>query len=132
MTQKLTRRERRELLRESVVPILLDQTLRAHLLAWRLFLKWGVTSFLCGAKSNPLTTLDPVCRFLQTDRGEGRLAAEQLTDFAENFGDCLFLLIPMTEANRAFAEAYASVLESRMILAEPQTVFEHAPFENCH
>lgn len=132
MTEKLTRRERRELMRESIVPVLLDQSKNAHLMAWRLFLKWGVTSFLCGTKKSPMTSLDPVCRFLQTDRRVDRLAAEQLTDFAETGSDCLFLLIPLTGADRAFAKEYASTLESRMIVADPDTLFERAPFERCH
>ena len=132
MTEKLTRRERRDLMRESIVPVLLDQSKAAHLLAWRLFWRWGVTSFLCGEKKSPLTSLDPVCHFLRTDRGEARLAAEQLTDFTESARDCLFLLVPLTEADRAFAAAYAPALESRMIVADPQSIFRHAPFEHCH
>ncbi len=131
MTGKLTKRERRELIGESVVPILLGQTLRAHFFAWRLYLRWGAVSFLCGSQKNVFTSLDPVCRFLRTDRQAERLAAEQLTDFADAYGDCLFLLIPLTSADRAFVSDYASQLESRMIVAEPRTLLEHAPFDNC-
>ncbi len=131
MTDQLTKREWKELIRESVVPILPDQSLRAHLLAFRLFFKWGIVSFLCGKKRALLTALDPVCRFLPINKDEERLAAEQLTDFAEAWSDCLFFFLPLTEKDRIFADRYASSLTCRMIVSTPQALLSQAPSAPC-
>lgn len=132
MTEKLTKGEIRELMRERMVPILLDQSAKAHTIAARLFLKYGVISFLCGKKQALATRLNPFCRFHRLDRNDDRLAAEQLTDFSEEFDDCLFFLLPLSEKDRAFVSAFAQLLESRLILANPKSLLAEAPFARCH
>ena len=132
MTETLTKSERRELLRERVVPLLLGISPRAHLLAIRLFLDCGVISFLCDERKRPLTEWNPTCRFLPWNRSEPRLAAEQLADFAESYSDCLFLVIPLRHEDQAFVAEYAPLLESRMIVANPKTLFSESPFAICH
>ena len=129
MAEEVTRQEWRELMEETIVPIFPRQTLRAHLLALRLYLKWGVISFLCGTKKSIFTALDPTCRFLQTDSHDGRLMSEELADFAESYGDCLFLLVCLTEEDRALVAAHISHLESRMILTDSRSLFRNAPFD---
>ena len=132
MAEQLTKGEIRELMREQLIPILPDQSVRAHLLACRLFLKYGVISFLCGNRQTIPTRLDPFCRFLRLDREDERLCAEQLADLTEKHDDRLFLLFALSEKDRAFASAYAPLLESRLILADPRSFPAEVPFASLH
>ena len=132
MVDKRSGAEMRDIMKERMVPILSDQSLRSHILAWRLFFKYGVTSFLCGSDHFLSTSLDPVCRFLRLNRSEDRLAAEQLADFVESYEDCLFFLIPMNEEDRRLTTTYSALLESRLIVSDPWSLLSGTPFANCH
>ena len=132
MTENLTKEQIRDELRERMVPILLSHSPKAHLVAWRLFGKYGVVSFLCGTKKSFWLRLDPVCRFLRLNRRENRLAAEQLADFVEAFGDCLFFLLPITAADNSFLSEYAPFLESRLIVTDAKALLSEIPFASRH
>lgn len=124
-----SRADTRELLRQCVVPVILDHGFAAHLLALRLFLKYRVTSLVCGRRKSPMDLLDPVCGFFRLYRQEdGRLAAEQLADLADAYGDCLFVLIPLSGEDRSILRHYGADLESRYLVCTPKRLFEQPPF----
>ena len=122
--------ERTELLEESVLPILLGNSLRSHLLAAKLYLRYGITAFVCGQKRRLLDWLNPTCDFyhLFADE-EGRLLTEQLLSLADNYEETLFVLIPTTKETLALIQAHTAELESRFILSEPHAVTKKLPFQ---
>ncbi|MBQ9782931.1 MAG: hypothetical protein IJW44_00235 [Clostridia bacterium] len=121
--------EVRELLRQCVVPVILDHGLAAHLLALRLFLKYRITSLVCGRKKSLSDLLNPICGFFRLYRqADGRLAAEQLADLADGYGDCLFVLIPLSEEDRTILRRHGASLESRYLICNPKRLFEQPPF----
>ncbi|MBQ8331521.1 MAG: hypothetical protein IJX94_03590 [Clostridia bacterium] len=128
----MTKDERAALLEQSVLPILLGNGFAAHLLAVKIYLRYGITSFVCGSRKKPLDRLNPACGFYRLFRQtEDRLAAEQLLALADGYGDVLFVLVPTAEEDRRFMEAYASELESRFIFSDPRTIFAKLPFASA-
>ncbi len=122
--------ERTELLEQSVFPILLGNSPRAHLLAFRLYLRYGVTSFVGGSRRTLWDLLNPFCDFYRLFLGEnGRLLKEQLLSLAEEYEDTLFVLIPATKEMLDLIHPHVSELESRFILSEPHAVTEKLPFQ---
>ena len=122
--------ERTELLEQSVLPILLGNGPRAHLLAFRLYLRYGVTSFAGGSRRTLWDLLNPFCDFYRLFLGEnGRLLKEQLLSLAEEYEETLFVLIPTTKEMLDLIHPHVSELENRFILSEPRTVTEKLPFQ---
>ena len=132
MTDKLTRDELRKTMRECAVPIFPNQSAKARLIAARLFLKYGIVSFLCGERQAITTRLTPFCRFHRLDLTNERLASEQLADFVDESEDCLFFLLPLTERDRLFVTAHAPLLESRLIITDAKSLLGRTPFACCH
>ena len=121
--------EARELLRQYVVPVILGNGIAAHWLALRLFLKYRVPSLVCGQRRSVTDLANPFCDFFRLYRQkDGRLAAEQLADLADAYGDCLFVLIPLSEADQVMLRRYGSFLESRYLICSPKRLFEQPPF----
>ena len=121
--------EAKELLRQCVVPVILGNGIAAHLLASRLFLKYRVPSLVCGQRRNVTNLMNPFCDFFRLYRQkDGRLAAEQLTDLADAYGDCLFVLIPLSEADQVMLRHHRNFLESRYLICSPKRLFEQPPF----
>ena len=124
-----SRAEVRELLRQCVVPVILGNGAAAHLLALRLFFKYRVCSLVCGRRRSLPDLLNPVCDFFRLYRQrDGRLAAEQLADLADEYGDCLFVLIPLSGEDQAILRHHGAALESRYLVCHPKRLFDQPPF----
>ena len=76
----------KELLRESVLPVILQNGLSAHRLSMRIFRRYKIVSLLCGNRKSLLDTLDLSCGFMRLFRtSDERIAAEQLCDLADEY-----------------------------------------------
>ena len=119
----------KELLRESVLPVILQNGLSAHRLSMRIFRRYKIVSLLCGNRKSLLDTLDLSCGFMRLFRtSDERIAAEQLCDLADEYRDCTFVLIPLSKRDRAFTDRYSEQLESRFIISAPDGLFSRPPF----
>ena len=131
-------REIKELLRESVLPVILQNGLSAHRLSLSIFRRYKIVSLLCGKRKGLLDALDVSCGFMRLFRTpDERIAAEQLCSLADEYRDCTFELIPLSKRDRAFVSAYAEQLESRFIISLPDKLFLRIPFADtrdtaCH
>lgn len=113
--------ETKELLRQDVLPVVLGNGIAAHRLSSHLMDRYGVASVLCGVRKNLLDCFDPTSSFLHLSRkGASRLTAEQLIDFAEIHSDCLLLLVPLNDTDRAFVSEQSERLEAHFVCAEPR------------
>ena len=118
----------REMVRQYVLPVILDHGVSAHRLAATLHRKYGILSTLCGKRQNPLDLLDPNVSFLPLAwESNPSLAAEQLLDFSHTYDRLVLILIPMNDEQAQFVLAYEDLLESRYILSDPEAVFRFAP-----
>ena len=118
--------EAKELLRDDIMPILLDNGLGAHRFATRIATRYGIACTLCGERRNLLDLLDLNTGFYRLSRHRGsRLAAEQLTDLAELYSDRLLLLVPIRASDCAWLAEQRAVLESRFVCVEREELEEN-------
>ncbi|MBQ9086628.1 MAG: hypothetical protein IJY47_05525 [Clostridia bacterium] len=123
--------EFRELVRQFVLPVILDHRMAGHRLAATLHHRYGVSSMVCGPRKNLLDLVDPNTAFLLLFRERSAsLAMEQLLDFAREYGELILLLIPMNREQRLFLDAHRDLLESHYIISDPEAVFSQAPLAN--
>ena len=102
---------------EAVVPVILSNSLKAHLRALRWQSRYGIASVLCGQRKNIFDRLSLDCGFLLLDGERGRLSVEQLIDFADNWNECILVLIPITDGDRAFVAQNKEIFESRYLIS---------------
>ena len=105
----------REVFCETVVPVILSNSLSAHRLALGLKAKNGLASVLCGKHRGLLDLIDLDCGFLPLSEDMGRLTLEQLIDFSDKWNECILVLIPVTDSHRRFISENCGELESRYL-----------------
>lgn len=108
----------REVFCETVVPVILSNSLYAHRLAARLRVRKGLASVLCGKSRGLLDLIDLDCGFLSLSPEKGRLSLEQLIDFSDKWNECILVLIPVSESDRRFISENRRELECRYIICE--------------
>lgn len=120
-------RQTREILGESILPVLLDNTAEAHRLSSRIFRRFGIVSLICG-KPHLCDWFDVSSQTLRlpTTACE-RLRVEELLALGESYDDVLLLLIPCSHTARTTVARYATVLESRFILSDTDAIFSSSP-----
>ena len=115
-------RYRCEIIREGVLPVLVDNTWEAHRLSARLYGRYGLVSLIVGI---PLLRdlFDLSSRTLRTPPTDcDRLRIEQWLDLATKSKDKLLLLVPCSDRARDEVKCFAHVLESHFIILEPTSV----------
>ncbi len=123
----MTARAIRETANQSILPVLLGNTGRAHRLSARLFRRFGVVSLICGRPSlSDLADFTSVTlRMPKTDCE--RLWIETIVGFAEEYREPLLLLVPCSKEAKSLLSTHASVLEEYGILLDEETVFSASP-----
>jgi len=109
--------------RQSLLPILIDNTREAHRISAALFRRYGVVSMIFG-KPRLRDLFDPSSQTLRLpDTTCERLRIEELTDLAQQSISYLPVLIPCSDGARDLLARHASTLESHFILADAETIF---------
>lgn len=112
-----------EAARQSLLPILVDNTSKAHRLSARLFRQFGVVSLIFGkpsvrdlfdVSSHTLRLPETACE---------RLRIEELTDLARQSTDYLPVLIPCSDAARDLISQHACALEPYFLLSDAEAIF---------
>jgi len=119
--------EKWDILREHLLPVLLGDTLFAHRLACKIYLRCGVISYVCDIKKTLADALNPFSRFFPVCHADmGDLLQDSLLYLASE-QDFLPLLIPCTEQYRAYVEQHREELECRFLLRDPHSLFTSEP-----
>ena len=113
---KMTKNMVAEEFSDSVVPVILSNSPRAHLLAAELQRKYRLSSVLCGSRRNILDLLSLDHSYLPLCPCRDRLALEQLIDFSDKWNECILVLIPVSDADRLFISENRDALESRYLI----------------
>lgn len=117
----------KNMLRESLIPVILGDTLRSHLLALRIYLRCGVVSYICDAKKSPLSFIDPFSRYFPLFSNDmGDVALRSLSYVASNT-DYLPLLIVCDGRQRDFVLHNREFLEARFIISDSSVLFSDSP-----
>ena len=104
-----------------LVPVLLGNSLQAPMLARRLWRRWRVISHVFASRPAwPCYLLHSVRVLRLPDYIRDELLCDDLRNFARQYPDLLFCLIPCDAAARAFCERYATALEADYITILPE------------
>ena len=123
----MSKREKEQALEDCMMPILLGNTRLSRKIARNIYISCGISPFVYG-KLRILDVFDissqPI-RLPKTDNG--RLLCESLIEFCEKYPDMLPILVPCSEEADGFIKEYSSVLESRLIITEPNILLAPSP-----
>ena len=103
---------------ESVVPVILSNGVAAHALASRFQSEFGLSSVICGERRNILDAFALNSSFLRLSAHDSRLSLEQLIDFSDRWCECILVLVPVNDTDRAFVSQNREALESRFLISE--------------
>ena len=116
-----------DMLRESVIPVLLGDSAAAHLLAFRIYLRFGITSYICDSKRGLLGYIDPFSKFFSVgDPAEPRAVLDAL-DYLSAGKDYLPIILPCCDRFSELTEKNRDFLEARFILSDRASFFNKKP-----
>ena len=121
----MAQRDLYEATKEALLPILIDNTRKAHRLSARLFSCFGVVSLIFG-KPRVIDLFDPSSQTLRfPETACERLQFEVLTDLAAKYRDAVPVLIPCSERAEEFIVRHEALLASHFILSDAEAIFSH-------
>ena len=111
-----------------ILPVLVDNTKKAHRTSGRLYYRFGVVSLIFG-KPRLGDFFDPSSQTLRLPPSDcERLRVEELIDLAKKQEDYLPVLIPCSDEALAFVTRNKTRLETYFILADADTLLSDSPF----
>lgn len=117
----------RNMLRESLIPVLLGDNARAHRLALRIYLRCGVVSYVCDTKKSLFNAIDPFSRYFPLfSREMDGVALKSLSYVASN-ADYLPLLIVCDDSLSELVKNNREYLEPRFIISDRASLFSTPP-----
>ncbi len=115
-------REKRVLLCDCTLPVIIGNGLRAHLYATTLYLLYGLFPVVCGEHINLWSCLNFLCAFLQLPfHLHPRLAIEQLCDLTEDEPDRTALLLSGSRRGNDFIFSNERELEKHFVIVRSFT-----------
>ena len=118
---------RNDMLRESIIPVLLGDCPAAHLMAARIYLRFGIVSYVCGEKPRFADRIDPFSKFFALgSAAEPRVVLDSLDYLASN-KDYLPILSPTDEFFCEFVKQNKDFLETGFILSDKKSFFTKKP-----
>ena len=119
--------DKKELVSQLVVPVIISNGSSAHRLALKLYMKYGVSPVLCGPHRGIWDLLDPVTDLLRIPGESEDLFVRGLKDYSEKMNGYVLILLPADEKDRLFFEKHTRGLESFYILASSYEEFKDLP-----
>lgn len=115
---------------QNVLPVLFDNTQKAHRISSRFFSRHGIVSFIFG-KRRFSDIFDISCKTLKLpNTSEKRLIVEELIEFAKQYSDMLPVLIPCSDKAEAIVIEFSAELEAYYIIADPNVFNAPSPIED--
>lgn len=122
------RDDQKWMLKGALLPVLLGDSLSAHLLSLKIYARCGVQSLVCDEKKSALSVIDPTSKFFDLiSLNEGAAVMAALSQIAAN-GDYLPVIIPISERFEGFVEEHRETLEHLFIITSKDNVWNSAPF----
>ena len=119
--------EAKNMLRESIIPVLLGDNARSHLLALKIYMSCGVVSYICDAKKSPFNAIDPFSRYFPLFSREIDAVALKSLSYAASNTEYLPLLIVCDDRLLPFVSNNREYLESRFIISDRSSLFSSSP-----
>lgn len=116
---------KKDILRTTLVPVLLGDNFGAHLLAARIYLRSGISSYVCDDKRRFADLIDPFSSFYSISSEPGVALAVLGELFPNN--DYIPILIPCNRYYERFVRENKEFLESRYIISDSRGLFGQKP-----
>jgi hypothetical protein len=117
----------KDMLRSCIIPVLLGDTISTHILSAKIYLRTGITSYICDSKISLLDYIDPLSKFFSlVSKNDCDIICEALEYLASN-KEYLPIIIPCNERYKAFVDDYKSFLEPRFILSDKESFWNTPP-----
>lgn len=115
----------KDMLRASLVPILLGDSFKAHLLAVRIYLRSGISSYVCDDRRRLADFIDPFSSFYSIT-SDLDVALTVLGNLLPD-DEYIPILIPCNSRYEQFVRENKDFLESRYIISDSRRLFEQKP-----
>ena len=117
----------KDMLRASVIPVLLGASPQAFCLAWKIYLRSGIISYICDERQSAAHALNPCSKFFPLiSASDPRVMIDVLTYLAAE-PDHLPIIIPCNDFYSKFADQNRELLEERFIISDHKRFFDEAP-----
>lgn len=118
---------KKDMLRESIIPVLIGDCPAAHLMAARIYWKFGIISYVCGEKPRLCDRIDPFSKFFALgSAAEPRVMLDSL-DYLAASKDYLPILLPFGDLFCDLVEQNRDFLEARFIISDKLSFFTQKP-----
>lgn len=117
----------KDMIRASVIPVLLGASPRAFCLAWKIYLRSGIISYICDERQSAAHALNPCSKFFPLiSASDSSVMIDALTYLAAD-PDHLPIIIPCNDFYRDFTDRNRDLLEARFIISDCKRFFDEAP-----
>lgn len=114
-------------LEASLLPVLCGNTKEAHRLSAQILRRLGSVSLICG-RPRLSDLFDPSCQNRYWPKhASPRLMAEVLLDVVDAYPDRIPVLIPCSDEARALVTTYGTMLQTRYLLRDADSLFASLP-----
>lgn len=122
------RDDQKWMLKGALLPVLLGDSVSAHMLSLKIYARCGVQSLICDEKKSALSVIDPTSKFFDLiSVKEGAAMMSALSQIAANT-DYLPVLIPTSECFDRFVKEHKDTLEPLFIITSKENIWNSAPF----
>lgn len=117
----------KDMLRATVIPVLLGDCHTAHRFAASIYFRCGIVSYVCDDKKRLLDLLDPCSRFFRLhSRKEPRVILDSL-DYLASVKDYVPIIIPCNSFYEELVRENRDFLEPRFIISDRESFFVQKP-----
>lgn len=116
-----------DMLRESVIPALLGNSAAARFMAFRIYLRYGIISYICADRPRLFDRIDPFSKFFPLHSASEEGVMLEVLDYLARDREYLPVIIPCGEYFENFVEKNREFLEARFIIADRESFFTKKP-----
>ncbi|MBQ7384858.1 MAG: hypothetical protein IJV72_08735 [Clostridia bacterium] len=117
----------KDMLRQTVIPVLLGDCARAHLFSLKIYFRCGIVSYMCDDKRRAADFINPTTKFFPLYSKKDTRVICDILDYLASVKDYLPIIIPCNEYYREFVRENREFLESRFILSDTESFFKQKP-----
>lgn len=118
----------RQMLKESIIPILLGSGRTAYSLASKIFWRYGIRSYICSYGKGFRSLFSPAHEHFPLYSKDDFDVQLKSVEYIADSQEFLPILVPCDDHFLRQTEARREYLESRFIVATPEALFQTKPF----
>ena len=117
----------KDMLRTTVIPVLLGNCATAHLFAARIYLRSGIVSYICDEKRRAVDLVAPFSSFFCLQSRKEPRAILDCLEYLASSKDYLPIILPCNAFYEDFVKAHEDILASRFIISDRKSFLKQKP-----